>query len=164
VSAQKKIPYQITHSTRPRTTSKQKNFEQRKNKTDARGMNPSTAKPNTGKTDLAGCTCLRGHESETPSCSASYRAHTEGKKKNPLRVLCRQYRGERKNSTGEEKNKDFSDLEAKTKSKRETNNTRYVKISFLLRINKITIDPRRSLFSLPHLIIGMKIEFLTHSL
>jgi hypothetical protein len=33
---------------------------------------------------------------------------------------------------------------------------------FSLRINKITSDPRRSPPSLPHLIIGMKNEFLAH--
>jgi hypothetical protein len=80
---EKRIPYQVTYSTRPRTENKPKEFLAEKNNTDARsmGMNPSAAKPTWGRPIWPGALCLRGHKSETPSRYAGYRAHPEGKRK-----------------------------------------------------------------------------------
>jgi hypothetical protein len=64
---EKRIPYQVTHSTRPRTENKPKEFLADKNNIDARsmGMNPSAAKPTWGRPIWPGALCLRGHKSDT---------------------------------------------------------------------------------------------------
>jgi hypothetical protein len=63
-------------------------------------MNPSVAKPTWERPILPGALCLRGHKSETPSRSAGYCAHTEGKRKIHFESLYSVARGNSESPAG----------------------------------------------------------------